>query len=146
MLRLNKLTDYAIVVLAQMSEEPTVRHTPAYLAGLTAVPEPTVAKVLKDLVKSGFVTSARGVQGGYTLNKQVDQISVRAVIEAMEGPIAMVECVDPASVCCTGEKKCPLRGRWDVVNSAIVEKLDKITLRDMMAPKKLVQIALTAAE
>lgn len=140
MLRLTKLTDYAVVLLAQMSLEQAARHTSTQLASATAVPEPTVAKILKDLTKSGLVTSFRGAQGGYTLGRAADQISVRAVIEAMEGPITMVDCVDPSSTCCTGQKKCPLRGRWDIVNAAIIDQLSGITLRDMMAPK-LVRIA-----
>jgi FeS assembly SUF system regulator len=144
MLRLNKLTDYAVVILAQMSQDQSdgqaLRYTSANLAGMTAVPEPTVAKILKDLAKSDLVTSYRGSQGGYTLARAGNTITVRHVIEAVEGPITMVECVDASSTCCTTEKKCPLRGRWDIVNAAIIGQLDNITLADMLRPT-LVRIA-----
>ena len=134
MLRLNKLTDYAVVILAQMSQGNGARFTPASLAAQTSVPEPTIAKILKDLAKSDLIVSYRGATGGYALSRAGDTISVRDVIEAVEGPISMVECVDPASTCCTTEKKCPLRGRWDIVNTAIIGELEKITLADMVRP------------
>lgn len=147
MLRLNKLTDYAIVILAQMSLDQGLRYTSASLAGVTAVPEPTVAKILKDLAKSDLVTSYRGSQGGYSLARGGEAITVRQVIEAVEGPISMVECVEAQSACCVADKKCPLRGRWDVVNTAIVEKLDTITLTDMIrSPLVKINQAHIAAE
>ena len=132
MLRLNKLTDYAVVVLAQMSRDPAMRYTSGTLAGMTAVPEPTVAKILKDLAKSDLLVSFRGAAGGYSLSRPGSEITIRQVIEAIDGPINMVECVDATSDCCMGEKRCPLRGRWNLVNDAIIEKLDGITLHDML--------------
>ncbi len=140
MLRLTKLTDYAVVILAQMSQEPSQRYTSANVAVATAVPEPTVAKLLKELAKSDLITSARGSLGGYTLNRTGDAITVRHVIEAVEGPINLVQCVDDLSTCCVTQKKCPLRGRWGLVNTAIIDQLDRITLNDMIGPT-LVQIA-----
>src|SRR5688572_31334501 len=116
MLRLNKLTDYAVVILARMGTEKAVRFSTTELAAETAVPEPTVAKILKELAKSGLVESFRGATGGYVLTRDSRAITVRDVIEAVEGPIRMVECLDEGSTCCVSQKKCPLRGKWEPVN------------------------------
>jgi FeS assembly SUF system regulator len=147
MLRLNKLTDYAVVLLARMALAPEAKVTAAQLASLTAVPEPTVAKILKELAKSGLIEATRGALGGYRLTRPGHAVTVRQVIEAIEGPIQMAECLDDGSTCCTTQKQCPLRGQWGPVNDAVTQALDGITLADMMAPpeeKKLYNIVIPA--
>ena len=64
MLRLSKLTDYAVVVLIRLSHGEAVQTSPGIAAGI-GLPEPTVAKVLKALAGSGLVSSQRGARGGY---------------------------------------------------------------------------------
>jgi FeS assembly SUF system regulator len=147
MLRLNKLTDYAVVILAKMSADPAKRFNTAELAVQTAVPEPTVAKILKELARSELVESFRGAAGGYQMLREGANVTVREVIEAMEGSIRMVECLEAHSECCTTQKKCPLRGKWDPVNLAIVKALDGITLADLWnaQPQQFLQIAESAA-
>ena len=66
MLRLSKLTDYAVVVLVRLSRETGVQTSPG-IAATTGIPEPTVAKVLKTLAAGGLVASQRGARGGYRL-------------------------------------------------------------------------------
>jgi len=131
MLRLNKLTDYAVVILARMAADPLTRFNTADLAAQTTVPEPTVAKILKELAKSDLVVSFRGATGGYQMTRDGTSVTVREVIEAVEGPIQMVECVDAHSHCCTSQKNCPLRGKWDPVNAAITRALEGVTLADL---------------
>ncbi len=68
MLRLSKLTDYAVVVLVRLSALDGVQTSPG-IAAATGIPEPTVAKVLKTLAASDLVSSQRGARGGYRLNR-----------------------------------------------------------------------------
>ena len=67
MLRLSKLTDYAVVVLVRLSRAAGVQTSPG-IAATTGIPEPTVAKVLKTLAAGGLVASQRGARGGYRLH------------------------------------------------------------------------------
>jgi Rrf2 family protein len=99
------------------------------IACATGVPEPTVAKVLKALAGQGLVASQRGARGGYTLARPLASIPVAAVIEAIDGPIALTACVDGGG--CGSHSLCPMHGRWDPVNEAIRAALDGITLADM---------------
>ncbi|MCY4311040.1 MAG: Rrf2 family transcriptional regulator, partial [Rhodospirillaceae bacterium] len=67
MLRLNRITDYAVVVLTRMAHDPRRLVTAPQLSEESNVPAPTVAKVLKALTKEGILASQRGVNGGYLL-------------------------------------------------------------------------------
>ena len=130
MLRLSKLTDYAVVVLVRLSREPGVQTSPGIAAAI-GVPEPTVAKVLKTLAAGGLVASQRGARGGYRLLRSLAAIPIADVIAAVDGPIALTACVDGTTGCCESESLCPMRGRWDPVNEAIHQALSSITLADM---------------
>lgn len=139
MIRLNKLTDYAVVLLAQMAREGNTRFAASQLASVTGIPEPTVAKLLKDLGKAGLVESARGANGGYSLAHVASTISVRMMIEAIEGPISLTDCVDGNKTGCAAAS-CGVRGNWDGVNAAIIAALDAVTLDDMMRPQRKKEI------
>jgi FeS assembly SUF system regulator len=128
MLRLSKLTDYAVVVLVRLAGGEAVQTSPG-VAAATGIPEPTVAKVLKTLSGAGLVVSQRGARGGYRLRRALHEIAVAEVIAAIDGPIALTACVDGGG--CTTERLCPVRGRWDPVNAAVRAALSAITLADM---------------
>lgn len=132
MIKLGKLTDYAIVVMVQLAKEGASRSA-HQLSEKTGLPEPTVAKVLKTLLKENLVSSARGAQGGYKLARAPEELSVRSIIEAIDGPIQIVACVDNTPQNCHAAGRCPTKGRWDPVNLAIRDALDNIRLSDMAA-------------
>jgi FeS assembly SUF system regulator len=133
MLRLSKLTDYAVVVLVRLAGMEGVQTSPG-IAAATGIPEPTVAKVLKTLAAGDLVSSQRGAKGGYRLNRHLAAIPIADVIAAVDGPIALTACVDGATSGCESQGLCPMRGRWDPVNQAIHDALSRITLADMQAP------------
>ncbi len=130
MLRLSKLTDYAVVVLVSLSHHQDVTTSPT-LALATGVPEPTVAKVLKALCGAGLVASQRGARGGYRLARPLTAIPIASVITAIDGPISLTACVAGAVGGCETHGTCPVRGRWDAVNDAIRDALTGITLDRM---------------
>jgi FeS assembly SUF system regulator len=130
MLRLSKLTDYAVVVLVRLSSTDSVQTSPG-IAAATGIPEPTVAKVLKTLCAGDLVSSQRGAKGGYRLNRELSAIPIADVITAIDGPIALTACVEGSLSGCESLGLCPMRGRWDPVNDAIQKALTGITLADM---------------
>jgi len=133
MIKLGKLTDYAIAVMGQLTREESAISAHV-LAGKTGIPEPTVAKVLKLLSKEDLVISERGAAGGYRLAKTADDISIGAIITAMEGPIALVACVDGQDENCNMSGTCPTKGKWSRVNDAIKLALESVKLKDMLSP------------
>lgn len=135
MLRLSKLTDYAVVVLIRLDSagcccDGMVQTSP-FIAAATGVPEPTVAKVLKALTTAQLVASQRGARGGYRLAKPLAAISIADVIAAIDGPIALTACVDGSLANCEVVNLCGVKGRWDLVNDAIRQALTLISLADM---------------
>lgn len=145
MLRLSKMTDYAVVLLIKLATPDTVQTSPG-IAQATGVPEPTVAKVLKALAATGLVASQRGARGGYRLMRPLGSIPVADVIVAIDGPIALTACVEGSGTACDASHICPVKGRWDPVNDAVREALTAITLADMQFepfPRRHAQPALS---
>ena len=134
MFRLNRLTDYAVVVMAQLALRDKATLAAGEISRDTGVPLPTVAKVLNALARDGLIVSHRGAAGGYGLSRPADEIAVADIIQAIEGPIALTACVDGSTNHCDVEDLCPMRGGWDKVNRAIRGALDSVTLADMAAP------------
>ncbi len=148
MLRLSKLTDYAVVVLTRLeeAEEGAVMTAPG-LAAATGLAEPTVAKVLKILAHAGLVEGRRGATGGYRLTRPLAGMPLTDVITAIDGPIALTACVDNAAGFCDAEATCPVRGRWDPVNDAIRRALSGISIADLArVPAVVPQPEAVAAE
>ncbi|MFC3126724.1 SUF system Fe-S cluster assembly regulator [Pseudoroseomonas globiformis] len=133
MLRLSKLTDYAVVVLARLAERSGSQTAPA-IAAATGIAEPTVAKVLKSLAHAGLVEGRRGSGGGYWLARPLREMTIPDVITAIDGPVALTACVDGGQGQCDAEALCPVRGRWDRVNQAVLAALSEITLDELAAP------------
>lgn len=150
MLRITKLSDYAVVVLSAMvpAAPPHDAFAARDVSEQTNIPLPTVSKVLKLLARAGLVASARGKHGGYRLARAPNRISVAEIIDAVEGPIAVTECSTEVNGSCELESGCPMAANWVRINDAIRRALDGITLADMAKPMApaLVPLRRLAAE
>jgi len=127
MIRMSKLTDYAILILAHLARAPGTL-TAQELATRSRVPLPTVSKLAKELSKAGLVISHRGRNGGYGLARSPDAISVAEIVEALEGPIALTECARPGKIDCEIEDTCVAKASWDPVSKAIEDALRGLPL------------------
>ena len=134
MFKISRMTDYGVVVMAQLAQaSDAVVVTAPDLAGAAGLPAPSVAKILKRLTRSGLVTSHRGINGGYALSRPAGEVNVADIIAAVEGPVAVTACVDGAEGCLV-ESLCPIRGCWDRVNAAVMRTLESMTLAEIAAP------------
>lgn len=132
MLRLSRLTDYAVVVLSAMARMEERIVSSVTLAEQTKVPEPTVSKLLKLMAKDGILVSVRGAAGGYRLDKPAAAISIGAVVTVVEGPVALTACVEGSAQPCGLESCCALKGKWNPVNTAIRAALESVSVADIM--------------
>jgi FeS assembly SUF system regulator len=131
MIRLSRLTDYGIVVMAHLaSREPGVTHAAREVSEETRLPLPVVSKVLKSLARAGLLCSHRGAKGGYTLARPADEITVPEMISALEGPIHLTECTQHPGAC-PQESRCHVREPWQRINAAVHGALARITLADL---------------
>ncbi|HBZ69106.1 MAG TPA: SUF system Fe-S cluster assembly regulator [Deltaproteobacteria bacterium] len=133
MIRMSKLTDYGIVLLAELgSQHDAAPHNARELSLRTHLPLPVVSKLLKALAREGVLLSHRGAKGGYSLSRQPEQISVAEVIRVLEGPIALTECGTPGL--CAQEQLCQVRTPWQRINEVIRDALSHVTLAELIAP------------
>jgi len=131
MLRISKLTDYGIVLLAHFArEEPGATRNAREMAEETTLPFPVVSKMLKTLAGAELLESHRGAKGGYCLARSPAKLSVAEIIQALEGPIAVMECtVGPGH--CEQESNCQISEPWQRINRAIQETLERVTLDEL---------------
>ena len=132
MLRISKLTDYAILMMVEMTRDGGMLSAHA-LAERVHVETPTASKVLKLLAGSGLLESYRGASGGYRVTRGASDISVADVIAAIDGPIAMTECSVEEGLC-SQEDQCELRGNWQRISLAVAQALREVSLAEMSAP------------
>ncbi len=144
MIRLNKMTDYAVVMLSHLAVHSDRVVTAAQLARDSTLPLPSVSKLMKQLSKTGILTSHRGASGGYRLGRAPKDISVAEIVTILEGPIALTACIKGADTSCGAMPQCSLSGHWNQVNHAIQVALDSVSLADLLnttyvrAPKELI--------
>jgi FeS assembly SUF system regulator len=130
MLRISRLTDYATVILAALAGEPARVQTAAALAEQTHIAAPTVSKLLKQLQRSGLVVSTRGLHGGYHLARPPAQISAAAILDALEGPVALTDC-SAGHGYCEIEDSCRVGRVWQRLNLAIRRSLNDVSLAQL---------------
>jgi FeS assembly SUF system regulator len=135
-MRLTKLTDYGIAILAFMASRPNLLFVSADVASQTAIPGPTVAKLLKLMTKSGLLLSRRGVKGGYCLAAHPEATSLATIIQALEGPISLTQCVTSAAGC-EISAHCRMQTPWLRLNDLMTQWLTAVFLSDLIASPAL---------
>lgn len=139
MLKISRMSDYAIVLLTAMARTEAAQSTARVLAVDTGLTLPTVGKLLKMLSAGGLLLSQQGRNGGYRLARTANEISLANIIEAIDGPIALTECftVDHD---CDREANCGLRPHWQAINQGVRQLLDSTSLAALIQPAPQVPV------
>lgn len=130
MIRISKLSDYALRLMAYLSKDSAHFTQTGDIALNTHIAKPTAAKLLKQLAKHGLLESHRGTTGGYKLAKNPQEISAANIIEIVEGPLAIMDCTLGADHCAM-YNNCSINAPWAHINRVIINSLDTIKLSDM---------------
>ena len=130
MLRISRLTDYATVILATLASDPGRVQTATALAEQTHIAAPTVSKLLKQLQRAALVSSTRGLHGGYQLARPASEISAAAILDALEGPLALTDCSAGHGQCGI-EQTCRVGRVWQRLNQVIRRSLYEVTLAQL---------------
>ncbi len=144
MVRISRLTDYGTVLLAALAEQPQRLQTATSLAEQTRIAAPTVSKLLKQLHRAGLVVSTRGLHGGYQLARPATEISAAAILDALEGPVALTDCSAGAGQC-EIEETWRVGRVWQRLNLAIRRSLYDVSLAQL-AGIDTTQVTLPALE
>jgi len=131
MLRLSREADYGLLAMMYIAAQPAGRL--AYRRDIAAhytIPKEFLAKVLQKLARQGLVRSYRGIQGGYVLAREASRITLADVVEAVDGPMALVDCqCEPHE--CRQEETCTVKTTMMHVRREIHGLLAGISLEDM---------------
>lgn len=133
MIRVSRMADYGVVAMTHIARRANELHTAASVAEATGVPPPSAIKLLKLLAKQGLLESRRGAKGGYALIRAPAEISVAELIVAVDGPIALADCLDGLAGNCSLESFCSVRSPWQKVTAAIRVALEEVSLAEIIA-------------
>lgn len=137
MLALTKKTEYALIGLIYLCERPGQWVSARAIASVYGVPLPLLMNILKDLARSGIVTSERGSKGGYKLKIDPAMLSLADVIHSIEGPVNLTNCLTdqpPADLSkCSLRGECPIHRPLRKVHQRLHELLATVTLADLTA-------------
>ncbi|MEL6868641.1 MAG: SUF system Fe-S cluster assembly regulator [Pseudomonadota bacterium] len=136
MLRISKMTDYGTLILAELANGAAEPRSATDIAASTGLGAPTASKLLKSLARAGLVTSQRGSRGGYVLAKPADAITAVAIIDAIEGPVALTACASNDTQC-ELEHVCGVGSSWQQISASIRAGLAAISLDDMRRNRNL---------
>ena len=122
-MQLTRAADYAVRVMIHLATLPAQERAllPA-LAKATGAPKSFLSKVLQALCRAGFIASRRGQAGGFEILAPGREASVRAVIEAIEGPISLNLCLSKG-VSCNRKFHCPAHPVWEKAQEAMLDVL-----------------------
>lgn len=90
-----------------------------------------VGRLIIDLRKAGMISSVRGAKGGYKIKRLPKEITLLEIIETMEGPLSIVDCVSCPRKCKRAEN-CVARKVWAKLNEEIREKFAALSLQDIL--------------
>lgn len=135
-MRVTRKSDYglrALFTLAKYYDQMPVSI--AQIASDHGIPDPFLEKIMQELREAGLVEAVHGRGGGYILTRPPTEISVKDVVRALEGKIALVVCLDPDLVCQI-ESGCPTSSFWALINEKFEQSLEALTLADMLEDMK----------
>ncbi len=131
MIRLTKAGEYGLRAVRYLVENgDEARISIGDISTNKNIPEPFLRKLFKPLVQQGIINSTRGVSGGVRLARQPEEITVLEVVEALEGPLALNECLlDDAA--CEFLAECGMHDVWEEAQAAMAKVLRSKNLTDL---------------
>jgi Rrf2 family protein len=128
---ISQASRYALRALAYLATHDTERFLPVRRLGEALdISVPFLAKILNQLVTAGLLRAHRGPTGGVRLALPADQISVRRVIEEIDGDDLFTECVLGLPGC-GDEAPCPMHGRWVAIRTAVAASFAQQSIGDL---------------
>lgn len=135
---LSRKADYALLILSYLHRRKA-GGTARAIAEQFDLSRPFVANILKELCQKGFVTSHRGVKGGYALARDAGRISLAELLEAVEEGFRLTVCShgadEPYSDACTHASACTVKGPMAEVHQRLIGVLRGVTLAELFDPK-----------
>lgn len=132
-MRITLESDYALRILTAMAGYSDITDAKT-ISNDTSVTIRFTLKILNKLVQGDLVQSYKGAKGGYKLKSSPDKITLKQVIELIDGPIAIARCLDSDEGCSLNCDKsaCDYHHIFDIISIELASKLNKITISDVI--------------
>jgi Rrf2 family protein len=136
MMELTRKGEYAIRGIVYLAKQPAGKVVlVSDVAEATGVSQTFLAKIFQSFAKIGLVNSFRGTGGGFLLGRLPSRITLRQVVEAVEGPIIPNRCLSDEGAC-NRESLCMVHPVWRKIQQEVASILDAVTLEDLAKEKK----------
>lgn len=143
-MQITRQADYAVRAVLELSVNSSrERLTAEEIADRRAIPLAFLSKTLGRLAEAGIVTTRRGVKGGVELGRPPKRISLLEVVEAIDGPIALNQCVIDEDVC-RWTDKCPVHDIWCQLQQQVRAQLAEMNFEDIAIGKQLEPVKIVA--
>ena len=153
MLKISKKTDYALMALQHIAAVQFGDVTPGRVVNTKEIAEEynipleLLAKVLQTLAKHALIESHNGPKGGYALARRAHQITIAQILESIEGPLGITDCLhEKDGEFCMQQENCHIRTPLLKVQDSIAQLLNNMTLQDMMGGTPLITIQSPTAQ
>ena len=131
-MQITRQADYAVRAVLYLAEQNGSGRAPtSQIAREQKIPPSFLAKIVSQLSVAGMVQTSRGARGGVSLAREPKDISLLEVVEAIDGPITLNDCVADSSVCSFGDD-CPVHGVWCAAQENLVRELSATSFADLM--------------
>ncbi|MGE5628872.1 MAG: RrF2 family transcriptional regulator [Solirubrobacterales bacterium] len=136
-MKITQEADYGLRVVLYLSKlEYGTRVDAATIAEKESLPLRFLLKLLRKLIAPGIVKSYRGVNGGYSLNRMPEEITLKDVIEAIDGPVCVNRCImDPAYCNAKKGNHCEVHRALEGVQRSLAMELSKVNFKDLKEGK-----------
>ena len=141
MIKLSRMADYAILLVSKMAQSPDKTFGAQELSNYSSLPITTVNKLLSKLSRSKIIDSYRGVAGGYKLIETPEEITIKSIIDLIDGKVALTACSEESADGCNIASFCHTQRNWQIINNAVCSALDSVTIAEMNNPEDLFKVS-----
>jgi len=135
-MQFTRAEEYGILGVIYLAGQDKGRIVPlSEIADARDVPEKFLAKIFQNLTKTGIVKSHRGVKGGFSLAKDPESITVKLLVEAIQGPYHLIKCLHDKD-CCDKYEYCPIRSVLEKAEDRLLEVFESYTIASLLAWEK----------
>ena len=131
-MQITRQADYAVRAVLHLARNGEQRTATSSIAEEQRIPPSFLAKIISQLSIAGLLHTSRGARGGVTLARNPKEITLLEVIEAIDGPIQLNECVGDEGAC-SFDADCPLRPVWCDAQEDLVKRLKGTNFADMVS-------------
>lgn len=133
-MQLTRQADYAVRIVLDLTGHPRRQSRATDISRRQRVPAPFLRKIVQTLARTGFVQTVRGADGGVRLVRDPAGITLRQVIEAVEGPVRLNRCLVRRGECAL-DRICPVHPVWQHIQDVVTRELDAVTFAQLSSAR-----------